>query len=291
MNRRITIWLLVICACSAFSCKDKKPAELRTASSNSYSYDLSKPAQTWELPASLKEVSGNAWIDDRHLLVIEDLHPQLYLIRLDQDAQIEKQIPFMEQQDKKFDLEDVALSGDTAYALWSHGDIYQVTNWKDKPVIQQWETGLSKKNNTEGLCVDPVSHDLLVACKNKTEGDEKKSSRAIYRFDRKQEQIVSEPFLLIRKKDFEKKGYDVPAFYPSAIAVQPKTHDIYVLSTRETKGLAVYSYEGALQSFQSIDPELMPQPEGICFSANGDLYITTEGKHGDSPKALKFHKK
>ena len=96
-------------------------------------------------------------------------------------------------------------------------------------------------------------------------------------------------FLLIKKKDFLKKGYPVSDFFPSAIAVHPQTHDIYILSTRETKGMAVYTYGGVLKSFQFINKELMPQPEGICFSKNGDLFITTEGKHKEPARLLEFY--
>ena len=253
-------------------------------------YDLSAPSRTWQLPDSLKEVSGNAWVDSNHLLLIEDLHPQLYLVQLGKESLIEKTIPFLQEQDKKFDVEDLAVSGNTAYALWSHGVIYQINNWKTKPSIQQWETGLTKKNNTEGLCLDPVSHNLLIACKNKAgEDDVKKSTRAIYLFDIPHQKINETPFLLIAKKDFDKKGYPVPDFFPSAIAVHPQTHDVYILSTKETKAMAVYSYSGQLKSLQLISKDLMPQPEGICFSNAGNLYITTEGKHGEAAKVLEFY--
>src|SRR5258706_5896223 len=47
------------------------------------SFDLTKPDHTWQLPGQLVEVSGNAWIDATHLLLIEDLHPALYIVKLD----------------------------------------------------------------------------------------------------------------------------------------------------------------------------------------------------------------
>ncbi|HEV8082167.1 MAG TPA: hypothetical protein VGP55_03145 [Chitinophagaceae bacterium] len=60
-----------------------------------YKYDLAHPQKKWELPAAIFEISGNTWIDENHLLVIEDLHPNLYLIKLSEsNAVIEKTIPF-----------------------------------------------------------------------------------------------------------------------------------------------------------------------------------------------------
>ncbi|HET7898550.1 MAG TPA: hypothetical protein VFL47_12780, partial [Flavisolibacter sp.] len=76
--------------------------------------------------------------------------------------------------------------------------------------------------------------------------------------------------------------------YPSAVAVHPVSGDIYVLSTRKTKGLAQYSRDGKILGFQEIDKDLMPQPEGLCFSPNGEMYISTEGKGGEPGKILKF---
>jgi len=283
------LYLLVcnLCSCETKS-SDASHAAMQFAA-RSYKYDPSEPASVCELPKGLKEVSGGAWIDANHLLMIEDLHPDLYLLRLGKEGVIEKLIPFLQEEGKKFDIEDVAVSGDTAYALWSHGVIYRINNWRDKPSIQRWETGLSKENNTEGLCYDPVSHNLLIACKNKSGDDEeKKSTRAVYMFDIRRQQRNTAPFLLIKKKDFVKRGYPISGFFPSAIAVHPKTHDVYILSTRETKAMAVYSYKGVLRSLQIIDKDLMPQPEGICFSDKGDLYITTEGKHGEPAKAFRF---
>ena len=252
-------------------------------------YNLSKPSQVWNLPESLKEVSGIGWVDSNHCLFIEDLHPDLYLVRLEKQGIIEKKIVFAQQSDRKFDVEDVAIAGNKAYALWSHGAIYQIDNWNSKPTVRRWETGLSKANDTEGLCFDPVSNDLLIACKNESSDEgQKKSTRAVYRFDLSSGKLKENPFLLVYKKDLKQKESEVSNFYPSAIAIHPQTHDLYILSTKETKAMAVYSYDGKLKSFQFIDKELMPQPEGLCFSPEGDLYISTEGKHGKQPKVLKF---
>jgi hypothetical protein len=257
----------------------------------SFTYDLSKPVQSWDLPESLKEVSGNAWVDGNHLLIIEDLHPILYLVRLDKGkGVVEKQVPFAPVGDKKFDIEDVAVAGTAAYALWSHGVIYKIENWQTDPKVTELSTGLDKKNNTEGLCLDPVSGNLLVACKNESGlEDEKASDRAIYMFDTQKEKLKKDPFLIIEKKEFKKLGGEKIDFFPSAVAVHPVTHEVYVLSTKENKCMVQYSYEGKIRQFQMINKDLMPQPEGLCFSPDGrSLFISTEGRHGGPPKVYEF---
>ncbi|HEV8082166.1 MAG TPA: hypothetical protein VGP55_03140 [Chitinophagaceae bacterium] len=125
---------------------------------------------------------------------------------------------------------------------------------------------LSKENNTEGICYDPVTKDLFVACKNESDAeDEKKSTRAIYEFDSKADTLKNEPFMLIHKKDFIKQAGDKLEFFPSAIAVHPVTHDIYIISTKDTKCMAVFTHDGQLKSFEFIDKEIMPQSEGFVF--------------------------
>ena len=93
---------------------------------------------------------------------------------------IEKTIPFEAAGDKKVDIEDVTSDGNAVYALWSHGVIFKINNWDTKLYTKELPTSLDKKNNTEGICVDPVSGNLLIACKNESGiEDAKKSSRAI----------------------------------------------------------------------------------------------------------------
>ncbi len=72
--------------------------------------------------------------------------------------------------------------------------------------------------------------------------------------------------------DPNKKG----SFKPSAIAVHPQTGDIYVVAS-VGKALLVYSREGLLLHVKSLDPDLFPQPEGMCFGRDGTLYIAHEG--------------
>ena len=278
---------------------DKNPSEIVSDLSKEnnnnadYQYDLKNPKRTWKLPSSLFEVSGNTWVDKNHLLLIEDRHPNLYLIKIDEkNAVLEKTIPFQKDEKDKFDIEDVTLVNDVVFALWSHGILFKISNWNSKPDVKEISTFLSKENNTEGLCYDPVSKNLLIACKYASgiKGEDK-STKAVYQFDMATQKLEKNPFLIMDKKKFEKLAGHQLVFYPSAIAVHPVTHNIYLLSTRENKCMAVFNREGILISFQFIDEDLMPQPEGICFSPEGELYISSEGKNGAPGKLFQFERK
>lgn len=257
-----------------------------------YQYDIKNPKRTWKLPSSLVEVSGNTWVDKTHLLLIEDSRPDLYLINIDKkNAVLEKTIPFGENENGELDIEDVTIVNDVVYALSSHGILFKISNWNSNPDVKEIPTFLSEENNTEGLGYDPVTKSLLIACKfaSGIKGEDK-STKAVYKFDMATETLEEEPFLIIHKKDFEKLAGRKLVFYPSAIAVHPVTHNIYLLSTRDNKCMAVFNRAGVLISFQFIDENLMPQPEGICFTPEGVLYISSEGKNGPG-KLLEFEGK
>ncbi len=261
-----------------------------TGENMSFAYNLKNPTHTWKLPEELVEVSGNTWVDENHLVLIEDQHAILYFVQIDGDnLTLEKTIPFNIEKNANPDIEDVTLVDDVIYALWSHGTLFKISNWRSTPSVEKIKTFLKKENNSEGLCYDPVTKKLLIACKDFSGlDDEKKSTRAVYSFDMQEEKLNGTPFLLIHKTDFEKVADEKLEFNPSAIAVHPVTKDIYMLSTKDNKCLAVYSRDGNLKAFRVIDKEMMPQPEGICFSPSGTLFISSEGKDGEPGDLFRF---
>ncbi len=290
------IFLPLILAMALFSCKseskknkkDPEPSPAVTTPAPT-DYNLMNPIKKWIVPDELFEISGQSWIDNNHLLAVEDAHATLYLLRMDDNLQIEKTIVFADTSGKKFDLEDIAVIGPDAYAIWSQGKVYKIANWKGKFTVEKYKTGLDKANNTEGLCYDPVTKNLLVACKNESDvEDEKKSTRSIFEFDLKGDTLKTEPFLLIHTDELSKLSTEKLLFFPSAVAVHPKTHDVYVLSTKDTKCMARYSHKGDLISLQFFDKDLLPQPEGICFAPDGTMYVSSEGKNGEPAVIYSF---
>ncbi|SHF32487.1 SdiA-regulated domain-containing protein [Flavisolibacter ginsengisoli] len=295
LTKYVFLSLIILSSCVNNN-KDKKDndkalvAGRAVAVSSAGTYDMSKPVNKWELPPQLNEISGIVKIDNNHILAIEDLHPTLYTLNLDKGkASIADTVSFYETAKDKFDIEDVAVIGNDAYALWSHGSIFKITDWKKGKQVKEIETGLDKKNNTEGLAYDPVTGNLLIACKNESGlADEKKSARALYELDIKSEKLLEKPFLVIESKDLKAMSGDKVKFFPSGVAIHPATHDIYVISTKDTKCMAQFSHDGQLKSFTYLDKDLLEQPEGISFDPSGNLYISTEGKHGQPAYIYQF---
>jgi len=295
--------LVLYLAIMFFSCKDfgkvslhaKKIDIPESPSENlkeaAIPYVLTKPDRDWTMPDDLKEISGIVKMPGDTLLAIEDLHAALYFINVSKPvAVIAKTLTFDQVAKDKFDIEDVTMdSSHTIYALWSHGVIFKITNWKDKMQVETDETNLDKKNNTEGLAYNPLTRNLLVACKNESGlKDEKKSTRAVYAYDVAARKLKDEPFLVIEKKELDKFMSRKVHFYPSAIGVHPLTHDIFIISTKGTKSIACFSQSGDLKGFELLDPELLPQPEGLCFDFKGDIFISTEGRHGEAAHVYEY---
>ena len=68
-------------------------------------------------------------------------------------------------------------------------------------------------------------------------------------------------------------------FSPSAIAVHPKTGQMYVLSS-VGKILVVLDAKGNVQKVEKLDKSEYRQPEGLCFAKDGTMYMSSEGKGG-----------
>ena len=269
------------------SCNNKPESKKEEESSKPVSllstdYDLLKPVKRWAISDSLAEISGITFLKNERLIAIEDLHPILYELRLnDSTGAIITKHQFRETDKEKFDFEDLAAVGDTIYALWSHGAIFKITKQKNGFTSERTKTWLKKENNTEGLAFDPVSGNLLIACKDDAGlEDVKKSTKAIYEFDTKADSLKPDPFMLIKKSDFENVAGEKIDFYPAAIGIHPVSYDIFIISTKETKCIAQFSHDGKLKAFDYLEKEMLPQPEGICFDAKGNLYISTQARHG-----------
>jgi uncharacterized protein YjiK len=73
---------------------------------------------------------------------------------------------------------------------------------------------------------------------------------------------------------------------PSAAAIQPKTNKLYIIAS-VGKLLLECDINGKIEKAYRINPSQFPQPEGITFAPNGDMYISNEGLNGRAT-ILKF---
>ena len=256
-----------------------------------HTYNLGEPLQRWDLPKELEEVSGLAYYRKNQLACIQDEDGIFYIYDLKKN-----EIGRKDQFAKKGDYEGVEVIKDTAYVLKSNGEVFYFKIKKQGiGEVKKIKTDLSKSNDAEGLGYEEKSGELLIACKEDP-GTKKiniKKSRSIYRIDLAENKFKKKPKYIIEGKSYnkmlEEKGLSKKKhkpFKPSGIAVHPKNDHIFIIGT-VGKMMIVLSPDGEIKDLIPLDPKIFWQPEGICFSPNGDLYISSEGR-GKKGYILKF---
>ena len=292
----ITSFSVLLLSCSYFSNKSEKYI-YQTSPDNFYVYELNRPDEKHVLPKELREISGLSFYTDSQLACVQDEKGMIYKFELSENKILDTY---------KFeidgDYEGIEILENTAYVLKSDGTLIQVMDFETEEIdVQKISTKLTKKNDSEGLGYDPFTGSLLIACKGDPSynNNNYRASRAIYTFDLKKMKLSKWPEYFIdldEVKDIIKynkvsrfsiniltfinpsKG-DV-SFQPSGIAVHPLSGNIYILGS-VGKLLLVVDPKGALLAINKLDPKIFLQPEGICFSQEGTMYISSEGGDGN----------
>ena len=250
------------------------------------------------LPPELIEISGLSFDPENgRLLANNDEEGVIYHLNLDGT------IAGTEKFGKDGDYEGIERIGEEIVVSKQNGNLYFYDPYTQGTT--KVKTDLSSKNDIEGLAYDPDHELILMACKGQTlDEDNKKKEKVIYAYNLKLGVLHQEPYLVMgdpehlsfveyhihdvsqyKKKAFHKRA---KGFSPSGVAINPLNKDLYIISARGSI-VIIYDQNHDLKDIMFLDEDVIPQPEGICFSPQGDLFISTEGK-GLSAKIFKFQK-
>lgn len=244
-------------------------------------YDLESPDQVFVLPEYLEEVSGLSLFAPNQLAMLNDEHGRMYVYDL-----LEKKIVHRVRFEGNGDFEGIERVGDYVYAIKSNGKLYRF-NVNMEGVVQEIKTPFSSENNVEGLGYNPISNQLLIALKDKGDlKDVEVKGKAIYGYDISTEQFLKLPLFVLRDKEVERVIGSKFKFKPSGVAVNPVTNETYVIAATQ-RALLVFDSVGKPKHLVKLRGGLFPQPEGITFSENGDLFISNEVE-GEGGTILKF---
>lgn len=260
-----------------------------------FPYSIFSADKTYKLKNELREISGLTYYNEHSLLCVNDEKGIIYKYNL-KKKEITKKYKF----DRSGDYEGIEMVGNQVYVLRSDGSIFAVDHMKDENILSvKNKTLLNAGNNTEGLGFDSKDNSLLIACKGNSGINKKfKGKKAIYKYSLDSNILSTSPSYLIDQKRIRKilkfSGYtnfsatlleiinpsegDV-SFQPSAIAVHPITNNLYVLAS-VGKLLVVLNPKGEFLAVVKLKRKLFRQPEGICFSPDGTMFISNEGKGG-----------
>jgi uncharacterized protein YjiK len=240
------------------------------------SYDLSKTtARQATLPHELREISGLAVSGDGRVFAHHDESGEIF--EIDPDSGVIR---------KKFtigmagDFEGLAIAGNRFYLVTASGVLYEFPEGSNNETVQAvaYSTPLSDQYDVEGLCYDPVSASLLLACKGYS-GLKNSGYKAVFSFSLRTKSMGREPRFLIAIKEMERRLGAGP-FRPSGIEFHPETQTYFVLDA-EIRSVIEISSGGNIVAAVRLDRSLHKQPEGITFGRHGNLLISDEGsKHG-----------
>ena len=297
--RILFLWLLFsgIISCD-FKGNEKKQNTIESISEDNFAYNLKAPSNIYYLPNNLKEISGISFYKKNQIVCVNDEKANIYTFDTEKREVISK-YDF----GKKGDYEDIAVVEDDVFILRSDGTLFKVENFESSQrKTTKIKTFLTKKNNTEGLFFDENTNSLLIACKDSpliNKNKRFKGFKAIYRFDLNTHTLIEKPEYLVNFSKIDslkvtgsvqklfinaakhlKFVGDGNRFHPSGLAIHPIAKDkIYIISSLG-KWLVVMTLEGKIIDIVELDKRIFSQPEGICFSENGDLFISNEGKNG-----------
>lgn len=254
----------------AFSPKEFNP---------SIPFNISNPELKIELSKELKEISGLTWLSTNQLGAVQDEAGIFYVL----DARtgvIKEKISFS----LPGDFEGVEAVKGCIYALTSSGTLFYF-DMENPEEVKRINTPLSWRNDAEGLGYDAKTEQLLIICKeNGSVSDAKFKGKSIFTVNINDQTFSSTPLITIKKSNIEKFA-KVDKFKPSALAIDPLTQDIYILASAG-KLLVVLDAQFQVKAALKLSSKTYAQPEGICFSPKGDLFISNEGK---DKKATIYH--
>jgi uncharacterized protein YjiK len=259
-------------------------------------YDLDHPDMVITLPDTLREISGLTRIDDRTVGCIQDENGIVFIYDIGK-RRIKEQIAF----GPDGDYEGLACVENDMYVLRSDGRLFLIKNYGSAArSIASIDSRIPAENN-EGLCYDEDHGRLLVASKV-ADSKNSKSFRMVRAFDIASGKTADEPVFSIDVRTLKRfardKNLDLPykvkkntaepviRFKPSAIAIQPQTHQVFLLSAADHL-LFILDPQGGLIDMFLLDKELFNKAEGIIFLSDGTLLISNEGEEG-MPTILGF---
>lgn len=264
---------------------DKKDSVIKTFG-EAFPYNLKKPSLVLNLQDELREISGiSVGASSTDAWVINDEQGRIFQINLS-SGEIIQSLKF----GKKGDYEGIEVLEDSIVIARSDGELFRFSDG----ITTRVKSPLNSKFDVEGLAYDRKGARLLIACKG--EAQAYKNKKVVFAVNLPSFEWEKEPVFVVSLEKLSEfivnskiKGIEekqIRNFAPSGIAVDPKTNNVYLISSRGEM-IVVLDPSGDIVAASSLDRAEHTQPEGISFSVDGSLYLTNEGRRS-IPKLYNF---
>jgi hypothetical protein len=242
-------------------------------------YDLNHPTTIY-LQTELSEISGITYYPkDTGIFAISDATGSLYKIFPGKNTPVQRW-----KFGSNHDYEDLQRVDSTFYILSSTGNIVSLKFSKHAPMlVTEFKMHDKEKNEFETLYFDSALHKLILICKDCAE--DKKNTVSTRAFDISNNTYTKGPYTInVSTIDSLMKLKKIK-FKPSAAAINPLTHELFILAS-VNKMLVIADTNGNVKQSYSLRPSIYKQPEGIAFTPSGTLLISNESDKAGSADIL-----
>jgi hypothetical protein len=247
-------------------------------------FDLQHPNSVRTLPMGVQPFSDVTLLDSTHLIGLDQESGSLFVYDMDANSVS----PFL-----PWDLGSKIRNISTVDSTLLLVDDAKHIHFLSAPYDAASLTTLNLENEqfeAVSVCFHQESHRLFLMTSNE-ERTEGYSSSSVYAYNLNQRKLNVQPLFSISGEDIEAFAIqnnliaphsdlsivddtlETMNFTPSAIAVHPKTNEIYVLS-RADHSLVVFNQFGEIVNFTSLDKTTFSDPSAMTFKKSGDLVIT-----------------
>lgn len=250
-------------------------AQTRTAGTTLGRYDLTAPpADHWDLPKALVEISGLAFDSAGRLFAHDD--EQAIVYQLDPAAhRVIKRFSFGRPA-VRGDFEAIAVVGPQVILTTSEGVLYAGREGRDGesvPYVTQ-ATGVGRDCETEGMAYEPAERALLFVCKvPRTRA--LVGHLAVLRWSLDRKALDPQPRIFVRLTDMT-RDLNGSAFHPSELLRVAGSGHYLVLSAQQ-HAIAELTAEGKVVAMGRLRRGDHRQAEGLALGADGALLVADEG--------------
>jgi uncharacterized protein YjiK len=250
-----------------FSCKPKKYVY---KSPPHYNFSQSLPIK---LDLHLKEISGVIWDNHKDEFIAHNDEKGTVFYLDKNNGGILREFKFSEE---KGDYEDIAMVKGDVFVLRSDGMLFRIVtdSTGNQKSFDLGKIELSGNNDFETLYYDPDRRALIMLCKNCGSDDKKVVSAYAYYPD--SIGFVNKPIFTIDVAKVEKLSpRETSRFQPSAARIHPVLKKLFIISSASNQ-LVIADTDGTVESVYMLAKKLFPQPEGLTFKSNGEMFISNE---------------
>jgi uncharacterized protein YjiK len=237
-------------------------------------YSFSQLLPPYKLDLRVKEISGLVWDNYRDEFIAHNDEKGMIFYLDKSTAGIKREFQFNA---AKGDYEDIAMVKNDLYVLRSDGTLFKIaTDSTGKQTAGEvGKLELTGSNDFETLYYDPDKKALVMICKNCGQDDKKTVSAFAYYpdsvgFD------IKPLYTIDAAKVKELSPRPTSKFQPSAARIHPVLKKLFIISSASNQ-LVIADTNGNVESVYMLAKRLFPQPEGLTFKSNGDMYISNEG--------------